>query len=309
MNRWTSWGFALAAALAIAPAAQADDKETKREAAATSPQAGEPPQRSDDPARGDTARGAMNQTESTAKQTPPDSSTPRVGGTDGTATGAAGATASSGDADSRKQHDASVPSRHDNTDLIQKLWSSNVAEIHMAKVAKDRARSDGVKEFADQMEKDHGEMKDALEKLADKRGLKLDEDAAVAPHKAHTEQMEKLEGAQFDRHYTQMMVKMHAKDRKDGQAALKRAKQSGDHELAEVLKQADQKMAQHHRLAQQLEKSKGQRMGRRASEAGASAERGADRAGARMERGAERTGEKLERGAEKTGEAAKDATR
>lgn len=324
MARWITWSFA-AAALAMAPAAQADDKETKRESAATS-QSGTT-QQSDDPARGDTARGAMNQTESSAKQTPPDSSTPRSHGNEGTAgTGSSGATgaaastsaaAGSGDADARKQHDASVPSRHDNTDLIKKLWSSNVLEIEAAKVAKDDAQSERVKEFAERMENDHGKMRDALADLADKRNLKLEQDEALSAHKAHLEQMEDMKGAKLDRHYTSMMVKHHAQSKKDVDAALKRAQQSGDHELAAVLQSAKSTIAEHHRLAQSLDKGKGQqRMGRRGSDPGASAERtgermerGAERTGEKIERGAERTGDAVERGAERTGEAARDATR
>jgi putative membrane protein len=255
MARWTIAG-AVVAALALAPAARAaDDKETKRESAATSASGTAAGSTS---TAGDTARGAMNQEPHNAKSTPPD------------ATGAAPATATGS---------SSAPSKHDNTDVIQKLWSSNVLEVEAAKVAKDNAQSDDVKEFAKRMEKDHGEMRDALAMLADDRNLKLEEDQALRAHEAHLDGMKDMKGAKFDAHYTSMMVKHHDRSKKDVDAALKRAKQSGDHELAEVLQSAKTKIAEHQRVAKSLGKSDAQRMGRRPTEAAGSAEHGAERAG------------------------------
>jgi putative membrane protein len=301
----TRWGIAAAAALAMTPAARADD--TKRENAATSAQSG----------------GHLNEEQRQNKMPPQTSGIGRGDDTGGQPFGsgeeraadqqvagerekpsAENAAVHRGDAEKQAQR----PSKHDNTDLVKKLWSSNVVEIEAAKVAKDQAQSERVKQFAELMEKDHGEMRDALADLAEKRNLKLEEDEALKGHKAHIEGMEELKGAQFDRHYMQMMVKHHAQAKKDVDAALKRAKTSGDTEFARVLQDAQTKISEHHRLAQNIEKNRGQqRMGRRAGEgpsgAGAAAEADAERAGARMERGAERTGETIESGAERTGEA------
>jgi putative membrane protein len=321
----TRWAIAAAAALLLAPAARADD--TKRETAATSSQpagseyttggrsaAGES---NVDPVQGAEARAAADQGSGApagATAGPAETSGSAVGSgaapgsgvaRESASTSSAGATATTTGSEEKK------PSKHDNTDLIQKLWSSNVVEIKAAEVAKDRAQSEGVKDFAERMEKDHGEMRDQLAELAEERNLKLDDDAALGPHKSHFESMEKLEGARFDRHYTQMMVKHHDKSKKDVKAALQRAKQSGDQKLTAVLQQAQTKIDQHHQLARSLDKNKGQRMGRRASDsaatAGARTEQGAERAGAKVEAGAEKAGSKIERGAERTGDAAERA--
>jgi putative membrane protein len=300
-----TWGVAAAAALMLASDARAD--ETRRESAASSTQTGAGSQASGtgsgaEAVQGEHGRAAMNQAEHDARQTPPDSS----GAAAGSLGTGSGATAERSDTSADKR-----PSKHDNTDLIQKLWSSNVIEVKAAEVAKDKAQSQQVKDFAERMEKDHGEMRDQLASLAEERNLKLDEEKALGPHKAHLESMEGLEGAKFDRHYSQMMVKHHDQSKKDVKAALKRAKQSGDQKFATVLQEAQKKIDQHHQLAKNLDKGTGQRMGRRggdaATSAGARTEQGAERAGSEMEKGAERVGQEAEQAGEKVGDKAGEA--
>jgi putative membrane protein len=273
------WGFAAAAALLLAPPARAGDDadrtkasmeqkadEAKAEAKETSDEVrseaketgGE--MRSETQQRGEDARASMNQADQNAKQTPPDHSR-------------AGTTAAAGTTEGGTR-DESKPSRHDNTDLIQKLHAANVMEIEAAKLAKDNAQGDAVKDFAERMEKDHGDMNDQLEKLADDRGLKLDDDAAKEQHKAHLDAMKEMKGATFDSHYRQMMVQDHKKSLAEVDAALKRAKSSGDQELTRVLQSARTKIQEHDRLAKNLGKATTQRSGRRGS-----SERGATGAG------------------------------
>jgi putative membrane protein len=248
MKTWKKMGWAAAAALAVAPMAQAADDN------ASAPK--DRSERSSD----NNYSGDKNRSERSA-----------VDGTAGTrdtgSTGSGQTTNLGGTKDQNKQ-----PSKHDNTDVIKKLHAANVAEIEMAKAANDNAQSENVKQFADTMVKDHTQMRDALEKVASNRNLKFDKDQELAPFKGHISSMKNMKGAQFDQHFTQMMVSEHQKDLSDVQNALQQARSSGDTELAQVLENAQTKIQEHHRMAQSLDQKKGSdtRMGRRASDSATS---------------------------------------
>jgi putative membrane protein len=185
--------------------------------------------------------------------------------------GTAGSSNSSATQRSSSTDQSTQTSRHDNSDTIRKLHAANVAEIEMANVAKDNAQSDQVKKFADRMVKDHTEMRDALEKVADKRNLKFDKKKELAPYQAHLDQAKKLKGAQFDQHFTHMMVTEHQKDLDDVQNALQQARSTGDHDLAAALENAQTKIQEHYRMAQSLDQGGSQqRMGQSPSEHGSS---------------------------------------
>lgn len=240
---WTNWGLAAAAALALAPAARADDRSKAEQKA---DQAAEEAREAGQEAKeaGHEAKAASKEAAREAKQE----------GSEVRASAEAGA----------KQ-----ASRHDNSDIITKLHAENAMEVEAAKVAEDNAEREDVKQFAAQMVKDHGDLKKALEKLADDRKVKLDEDAQMKRHEAHLAQMKDMKGARFDQHFTSMMVQHHEKDLKEVKAGLKRANETGDHELAQVLESAKTTIEAHHRTAKELDQGKGQRMGRRGADRGA----------------------------------------
>jgi putative membrane protein len=230
--------------------AKAEAKEEGREVRASSDQ----PKNTSDAAADQTRQttGSAAGTTSTHDTT--------TGGTTGTSSPQGSMSASGSGSGSQAEQKTS---KHDNTDLIKKLYTSNRMEVEAAKIAKDNGQSDGVKQFAERMEQDHGDMADKLKELADARGATLDEDAAMKQHKAHLDQMENMKGAKFDRHYTQMMKQHHEKSAKDVNDALKRAKQTGDHELAQLLETAKTTISEHRTLAKSLDAGKGQRQGRR----------------------------------------------
>jgi predicted outer membrane protein len=236
MARWTKEAVLAAAALALAPAARAGTQHTMQGA--------------DDKAAGQAAR------------TTDQSDSMRPGetrqGEDVRAAQDRSASARAG------KKDAKQPSAHDNSDVIKKLHAANLMEIESAKIAKDNSESESVKQFAEQMEKDHGEMNKALEELADTRRLKLDDDEQLRPHKAHLDSMKEMKGAAFDKHYVQMMKSDHEKSMRDVKSALEKARSSGDRELQQVLESAHTKISEHHRLTASLDPSKAQqRQGRR----------------------------------------------
>jgi putative membrane protein len=294
MIRWTMWGVA-AMALAMAPAARAYDqgqraedkaeeaKQDTKEAAAEAKQEGKEA-KAEAKQEGREVRASMENkdkdsstqagtSDTRAGSTSGSSAGAVTGGADsaaghGTAPGATGATTPSatGTSAGAARGADDKTSRHDNTDLIKKLWTANLMEVESAKIAKDKSQNESVKQFADRMEKDHSKLGDRLKELADKRNADLDEDAAKQQHKAHLDQMDKMDATAFDSHFKQMMVSEHDKMLQEVTSALDKAKKTGDNELASILQSARTSIQEHQRLAKNLGKDSGStRSGRRGS--------------------------------------------
>ncbi|MHA4893260.1 DUF4142 domain-containing protein [Pedobacter sp. PWIIR3] len=83
-------------------------------------------------------------------------------------------------------------------------------EIDLGKVALMNSENAKVKEFAAKMVADHTLAKSDLIKIAQKSGIVLPT-AYPADVKSHMDEMSKLKGAAFDKHYIDMMVQDHGK--------------------------------------------------------------------------------------------------
>jgi len=85
-----------------------------------------------------------------------------------------------------------------------------MAEVQLAKLATERAKSDEVKKFAQRMVDDHSKAGDQLKSIAESKGIKLPVEMD-AKDRALLNRLQKLNGAAFDRAYMQAMVSDHAK--------------------------------------------------------------------------------------------------
>lgn len=85
-----------------------------------------------------------------------------------------------------------------------------LAEVELGKLAGDRAQSDAVKRFAQQMVQDHGQTNDKLAKIARADKAKLPGKSDIDPdQKAIRDQLTKLRGADFDAAYIAAQVGAH----------------------------------------------------------------------------------------------------
>ncbi|MGY3232862.1 putative membrane protein [Luteibacter sp. HA06] len=94
------------------------------------------------------------------------------------------------------------------TDFVRKASSGNLTEISLGKLAADQASSDDVKKYAARMVTDHTEANEKLGKLAGSKGVQI----ATAPDMAQQQDIDRLkglDGAAFDRAYSDLMVKSH----------------------------------------------------------------------------------------------------
>jgi putative membrane protein len=93
-------------------------------------------------------------------------------------------------------------------DFIRRASSADLTEIALGKLAQERASSSDVKQFAQRMVQDHTQSSAMLSRLAGSRGIQL----AVAPEPAQQQdidRMKDLQGSDFDRAYSDAMVRDH----------------------------------------------------------------------------------------------------
>lgn len=158
---------------------------------------------------------------------------------------------------------------------LQKIHASNQAELHMAKLGQQQARSPEVKEYAQQLEQDHQKLDQELQQTAQSAGVQLEGEAFQKQQKDAMKDMDKLtkkSGQDFDKEFVSHMVKDHKKDLDAVKDASKQAKKDKHAELASTLDQAQTTLQGHLDRAKSLEsslKSSGQqRQGRRGTTPG-----------------------------------------
>lgn len=84
-------------------------------------------------------------------------------------------------------------------------------EVQLGQLAEQKATSQGVKDFAQQMVKDHSKANDELKSIAAKENVDLPS-AVSAKQQREIDRLSKLSGQQFDKAYMQHMLKDHRKD-------------------------------------------------------------------------------------------------
>lgn len=94
------------------------------------------------------------------------------------------------------------------TDFIRRASSASLTEIALGKLAADQASSSDVKKYAERMVADHTTANESLGKLAGSKGVQI----AVAPEPTQQQDIDRmkgLDGAKFDRAYSDAMVRDH----------------------------------------------------------------------------------------------------
>jgi putative membrane protein len=98
----------------------------------------------------------------------------------------------------------------DDRAFMMKAAADGMAEVELGKMAKEKAASSQVKDFAARMVTDHSKANDELKSLAGSKGVSLPS-APDKDQKAHSEKMAKLSGPGFDKGYIDHMVADHKK--------------------------------------------------------------------------------------------------
>ncbi|HMJ06969.1 MAG TPA: DUF4142 domain-containing protein [Chthoniobacterales bacterium] len=108
--------------------------------------------------------------------------------------------------------------------FIMKAANGGMTEVELGKIAAEKGGSDEVKDFGNQMVKDHSKANDDLKEVAGKMGVEVPA-ALNAEHKATVDKFSGMTaGAAFDKAYVHEMIKDHEKDIAEFQAAQKKVK-------------------------------------------------------------------------------------
>lgn len=105
----------------------------------------------------------------------------------------------------------SMPVDSATSEFVAASAAGGMMEIELAKVAKDKAKSQRVKDFAAMLLSDHTAAANELKSTA--AGNNIAVPASMGEeHQKHVDMMSKKSGAQFDKDYMNMMVIDHKKD-------------------------------------------------------------------------------------------------
>ena len=133
--------------------------------------------------------------------------------------------------------------------FVSKALEGGDAEVQLGQLAEQKSQSQDVKQFAQKMVNDHGQMGDKWFKPLAKQ---MDVSVPKGPSKKDKKLMEKLQalsGQQFDTEYIQAMLKDHREDLKDFQNEAQAAQNPA---LKQVAEQGQKVIEQHLQLIQQI---------------------------------------------------------
>ncbi|HKS22097.1 MAG TPA: DUF4142 domain-containing protein [Thermoanaerobaculia bacterium] len=110
----------------------------------------------------------------------------------------------------------------DDQDFATKAAQGNMAEVNGGTMASTKGTSPDVKNFGNRMVNDHGKALDELKQLAQTKGITLPTDVND-DQKKEADKLSKLSGKDFDKEYTDAMVKDHEEDVAEFDKASKNA--------------------------------------------------------------------------------------
>jgi len=94
--------------------------------------------------------------------------------------------------------------------FLRKAVVGGIMEVEAAKIAAKNSSNQEVKDFAAKMLADHSKANAELKKLATDKKV-ITPDALPAEDQIHLDEMKKMTGVAFDKHYVGMMVQDHEK--------------------------------------------------------------------------------------------------
>lgn len=136
-------------------------------------------------------------------------------------------------------------------DFMMKAAQSDIAEIQSGQVAKEKASSDAVKKFADQMVTDHTKTSGQMKTMAVSRSVSLPTTSS-AKDQRDMKKMSTMSGTDFDRAYMASQVRAH----RDAVALFQKESKSGkDAELKSFAATTLPALQEHLKMATEMSKT------------------------------------------------------
>lgn len=131
--------------------------------------------------------------------------------------------------------------------FLRKAAVGGIMEVEAAKIAAKNAKSTEVKDFAAKMLADHTKANTELKALAQSKNV-ITPDALPADQQIHLDEMKKMTGAAFDKHYMDMMVTDHDKT----VALFKQGTENRDQSVKEWANNTLKVIEQHDEMAKKI---------------------------------------------------------
>ena len=133
--------------------------------------------------------------------------------------------------------------------FLMEAAQGGLLEVEAGRLAAQQASSDEVKQFAQQLVKDHTDANEKLMQIAQDKGVQLPKQLD-SKHKQQLDKLSKLKGEQFDRAYMEQIG--HKDHKKDIQAFEKQARQGKDPELRTFAEETLPVLQKHLSMAQKV---------------------------------------------------------
>jgi putative membrane protein len=137
--------------------------------------------------------------------------------------------------------------------FIKKAAGGGIMEVELGRLAAEKGGSDEVKDFGNQMVKDHSKINDNLKEVAAKLNVTMPSGTS-SKHHAAIEKMSGLSGADFDKAYVAAMVTDHEKDIAEFEKADKEVKNP---DLKKFIEDALPMMKDHLEKIKKFDQAKG----------------------------------------------------
>jgi putative membrane protein len=138
--------------------------------------------------------------------------------------------------------------------FLMEAAQGGLLEVEAGRLAAARAGSDEVRQFAQQLVKDHSDANEKLMQIAQDKGVQLPKQLD-AKHKQQLDKLSKLKGEEFDRAYLAQIG--HKDHQKDIQAFEKQARQGKDAELRTFAEETLPVLQKHLSMAQKVTSGEG----------------------------------------------------
>jgi putative membrane protein len=147
---------------------------------------------------------------------------------------------------------ASVPASAldaNDRDFARRAAIADMAEIELANLAKQKAKSDAIREYAEHLLTDHQQSSEKLKALASQKNIALPKDLDTK-HKAQRDKLAALDGPEFEKAYIDGMIKDHRRVLQEYQM---QAQKTQDSEFKAFAKEVEPKLREHLNHAQKLQ--------------------------------------------------------
>src|SRR5947209_8592002 len=135
--------------------------------------------------------------------------------------------------------------------FVKEASRGGMSEVELGNLAKQKGTSQSVKEFGERMVRDHKKANDELKQIVSQKGAALP--AELNRNERSTmDKLQKANGAEFDREYTEAMVKDHRTDVKEFQDA---AQSANDSDIKSFAQKTLPTLQEHLRMAEDMQRN------------------------------------------------------